>query len=108
MTTLKLSALKKKKVTIKDNLKQGPGHFFYSTIISLMSNILLAGVTEVRILQMGSSEYYSGLVMEQCLIHDVDNIHAVNLKDLLLRENEATEVLLCCSDDMTARRGSTI
>merc|ERR1719452_93704 len=52
------------------------------------------GVTEVRLLQLGSTEYFNVLAMEQCLVHDVEKFFVVNLKDLFIRDGKNTEVIV--------------
>ena len=44
---------------------------------------------------MGTSSYFADLVMELKLVHDVQAIHAVNIKDLLLKDEISPEVHIC-------------
>jgi hypothetical protein len=54
----------------------------------------MAGITEIRLLNMGNAEYYRDLVRELCLVHDFDKIQSVNLKELFVLDGQPTEVLL--------------
>ena len=49
-------------------------------------------MTEVRILQMGTTEYFRDLVMELCLVHDVERIHGVDMQGLMNRNGESPQV----------------
>jgi len=59
-------------------------------------NLLISagGISEIRLLNMGSAEYYRDLVRELCLVHDFDNIRSVNLKELIVLDGQPTEVLV--------------
>ena len=46
---------------------------------------------------MGTSSYFADLVMELKLVHDVQAIHAVNIKELLLKDDKSPEVPICFS-----------
>jgi len=56
--------------------------------------ISTGGVEEVRLLQMGSSAYFADLVTELKLVHDLQAINAVNIKELLLKDEKSPEVLV--------------
>ena len=53
----------------------------------------MLSVTEVRFLQMGSeTSYIEELLMEIQLLHDFQHVHAVDIRDLINRSGEFTEV----------------
>jgi len=64
--------------------------------IQTFLNILITagGVTEVRILQMGTTAYFQDLVMELCLVHDIDRIYGVDMQGLMNRNGEFPQVLV--------------
>ena len=51
-------------------------------------------MTEVRILQMGTTAYFQDLVMELCLVHDIDRIYGVDMQGLMNRNGEFPQVLI--------------
>jgi len=52
------------------------------------------GVQEIRLLKMGSEPFFTDLVSEMKLVHDMEKIFAVDIKTLLLFEDETPEVLI--------------
>ena len=51
-----------------------------------------AGVTEVRILNLGDKDSIQNIVRELCLLHDYEKIHVVEIDELICRSGEFTEV----------------
>ena len=52
----------------------------------------MLGVKEIRLLKMGLEPFFTDLVTELKLIHDMEKIVAVDIKSLLLLEDETPEV----------------
>jgi len=59
-----------------------------------LNTLIPKGRMEVRILQMGEPGYYSDLVMELSLVHDVDNIHVVDIVHLMSKDGLPPDVLV--------------
>ena len=58
-----------------------------------MINLYLSGISEVRILKLGDDVVVERLVMEMSLLHDVWNILAVDVEELIVKEGVFIEVL---------------
>ena len=53
---------------------------------------LCAGVSELRLLQMGPAEYLTTLTTELKLVHDFEHVLAVYMKDLVSLDGVSPEV----------------